>query len=91
MNDKGFNMTKEQLFDKIAKVVAHPHTTVTKHDNWRAAAIFLEMQEYFYNHTQAQEDCGAWIDVDYALDFDTFVEDTLTEEDLKEVGRILPR
>ena len=29
------------LFDTIARIIAHPHTTVTEHDRHRAAAALL--------------------------------------------------
>jgi transposase-like protein len=41
--------TQEQLydriFDRIKKVIAHPHVTITDHDKWRAAILLQLLAE----------------------------------------------
>lgn len=40
------NPALEELLDKVAKVIAHPHTTITEHDRERAAKVFLTFDPY---------------------------------------------
>jgi hypothetical protein len=46
---KGFSYTREELFECITKIVAHPHTAITKHDQSRALAIMVVFDDYFTN------------------------------------------
>ena len=56
--------TQEQLydriFDRIQKVIAHPHVIITDHDKWRAAILLqllVEDQEFVeYIFSQLTED-----------------------------------
>jgi hypothetical protein len=47
---KGFSYTREELFECITKIVAHPHTAITKHDQSRALAIMVVFDDYFSNY-----------------------------------------
>jgi len=57
-------LTQEQLynriFDRVKKVIAHPHVTITDHDKWRAAILLqllVEDQEFVeYIFSQLTED-----------------------------------
>ena len=48
---KAFSYTREELFECITKIVAHPHTVVTDHYKARAMAIFLTFADYLGNYT----------------------------------------
>lgn len=76
-NAPAFSYTKEELFNTIAKIVAHPHSVVTSHDQSRALAVFMVMDDYLSNYTQCQEDIGCWIDKSNATDFEEFVKEKL--------------
>lgn len=39
-------MTMDELFDVITKIIAHPHSAITKHDKLRAARVFLALDDY---------------------------------------------
>jgi hypothetical protein len=49
---KGFSYTREELFECITKIVAHPHTAITKHDQSRALAIMVVFDDYFTNYVR---------------------------------------
>ena len=55
---KGFSYTREELFECITKIVAHPHTAITKHDQSRALAIMVVFDDYFSNYTECDNNFG---------------------------------
>ena len=87
VDQKTFSMKVDELFDVITNIVAHPHTTVVKHDRERAAKIFLALQDYVYNHTECWENTGCFVS-EPALDFDTYLEGIFDEDELDEISRM---
>ena len=69
---KAFSYTRENLFECITKIVAHPHNTITEHDQSRAIAIMLVFEDYFTNHTQSDNNGGYCVYECDALDFQDF-------------------
>jgi hypothetical protein len=55
---KGFSYTREELFECITKIVAHPHTAITKHDQSRALAIMVVFDDYLSNYTESDNNLG---------------------------------
>jgi len=70
---KAFSYTREELFECITKIVAHPHNTITEHDQSRAIAIMLVFEDYFTNHTQSDNNGGHCVYECDELDFEDFV------------------
>ena len=77
---------REELFSCITKIIAHPHKTITEHDQSRALAIMMVFDDYLSNYTQCQEDIGCWIDKSDATDFEEFVKEKLGISDYDEVN-----
>jgi len=69
---KAFSYTREELFECITKIVAHPHHTITEHDQSRAIAIMLVFEDYLTNHTQSDNNGGYCVYECDALDFQDF-------------------
>lgn len=55
---KAFSYTREELFECITKIVAHPHTAITKHDQSRALAVMVVVDDYFTNYTESDNNGG---------------------------------
>ena len=55
---KAFSYTRENLFECITKIVAHPHKTITEHDQSRALAIMVVVDDYFTNYVQSDNNGG---------------------------------
>ena len=72
-NAKAFSYTKEELFDCITRIVAHPHTVVTEHDKARAMAIFLTFADYLDNYTESDNNHGHLIYESDSTDFEGYV------------------
>ena len=53
---KAFSYTREELFQCVKKIVAHPHTHLTSHDEARALAILLVFDDYLANFTHRDGD-----------------------------------
>ena len=70
---KGFSYTREELFECITKIVAHPHTAGTKHDQSRALAIMVVFDDYFSNYTESDNNGGYYVAERDATDFTDFV------------------
>ena len=70
---KAFSYTREELFECITKIVAHPHTAITKHDQSRALAIMVVFDDYFANYTQSDNNGGHCVYECDAMDFTDFV------------------
>ena len=70
---KGFSYTREELFECITKIVAHPHTAITKHDQSRALAIMVVFDDYFTNFCESDNNGGHCVYERDATDFIDFV------------------
>ena len=77
---KAFTYTREELFDCITKIVAHPHKVVTEHDKARAMAIFVTFSDYLGNYTESDNNHGHYIDECDAIDFEGYVMEMLNED-----------
>ena len=82
---KAFSYTREELFDCVARIVAHPHTVVTEHDKARAMAIFLTFGDYFGNYTESDSYGGHCVYECDATDFEGFVIEMFDDRDYGEV------
>jgi hypothetical protein len=70
---KAFSYTREELFECITKIVAHPHTSITQHDQSRALAIMVVFDDYFSNYAESDNDGGHYVYEQEATDFTDFV------------------
>ena len=70
---KAFSYTREELFECITKIVAHPHKTLTEHDKSRALAIMMVFDDYFTNYLQSDNNGGHCVYERDELDFEDFV------------------
>jgi hypothetical protein len=70
---KAFSYTREELFECITKIVAHPHKTITEHDQSRALAIMLVFEDYFSNFTESDNNGGYYVYEQESTDFTDFV------------------
>ena len=70
---KAFSYTREDLFECITKIVAHPHKTITEHDQSRALAIMVVFDDYFSNYTESDNNGGYCVYERDATDFTDFV------------------
>ena len=68
-----FSYTREELFQVITKIVAHPHNTVTEHDQSRALAIMLVFEDYFSNFLESDNNGSHYVYERDELDFEDFV------------------
>ena len=84
-NQPAFSIEVKELFDVVTNIVAHPHTAIVSHDKYRAAKIFLALQDYVSNHVQGIEGFGHFVYSEPALDFDTYVEDNFDEKELEQI------
>lgn len=82
---KAFSYTREELFDCVARIVAHPHTVITDHDKARTMAIFLTFDNYFGNYTESDFEGGHCVYEWDATDLEGFVMEMLDEEDYGEL------
>ena len=88
VNQKAFSMEIGELFDVITNIVAHPHTSIVKHDRERTAKIFLALQDYVSNHVQGQEGFGHFVMSEPALDFDTYLEGIFNEDEMYDIHKM---
>jgi hypothetical protein len=70
---KAFSYTREELFDCITRIVAHPHKTITEHDQSRALAIMVAFDDYFTNYTESDSSGGYCVYEQDATDLTDFV------------------
>ena len=70
---KAFSYTREELFQCLTKIVAHPHTAITKHDQSRALAIMVVIDDYLTNYTESDNNGGYYVAEQDATDFTDFV------------------
>ena len=68
-------MTKEELFEIVTKIIASPHTSITEHDKRRAIQVFLAFDEYLIDVDVAAGRC----DVGDEYDFGSYAEKILDE------------
>jgi hypothetical protein len=80
-----FSYTRENLFECIKKIVAHPHKTLTEHDEARALAILLVFEDYLANFTHRDGDGEYYIPECDELDFLDFVRFKLCIDDYDSV------
>lgn len=81
--------TPEYLLEKLAKIIAHPHTTILKHDIERAARILIEFDDYVGEHAQDQEDVNQpWINVDENFQFELYLKTNKDEDFMINVKKI---
>ena len=74
---KAFSYTRENLFECITKIVAHPHKTLTSHDESRALAIMVVVEDYFTNYVQSDNNGGYCVYECDAMDLTDFVRSKL--------------
>jgi 2-keto-4-pentenoate hydratase len=77
---KAFSYTPEELFDCITRIVAHPHKTITEHDQSRAMAIFLTFSDYLDNYTESDNSGGFCVYESDNTDFEGYVMGLMNEE-----------
>ena len=70
---KAFSYTREELFQCVKKIVAHPHTHLTSHDEARALAILLVFDDYFSNFLESDNNGSHYVYERDELDFEDFV------------------
>ena len=70
---KGFSYTREELFNTIKRIVAHPHKNLTSHDEARALAILVVFDDYFTNFCESDNNGGYYVYERDATDFTDFV------------------
>jgi len=70
---KAFSYTREELFECITRIVAHPHTAITQHDKSRAMAVFLTFADYLSNYTESDNNHGHVIYESDSTDFEGHV------------------
>ena len=80
-----FSYTRENLFECITKIVAHPHKTITEHDQSRALAIMVVVDDYFTNYVQSDNNGGYCVYECDAMDFTDFVRSKLGIGDYDEI------
>lgn len=74
---KPFGHTREELFECLKRIVAHPHKNITSHDEARALAILLVFEDYLANFTHRDGDGEYYIPECDELDFQDFVVEKL--------------
>ena len=58
-------MTKDELFDVVTKMIAHPHTAIVEHDKRRAIQVFLAFDEYLIDVDVAAGRCDVGDEYDF--------------------------
>ena len=69
---KPFGYTREELFECLKRIVAHPHKNITSHDEARALAIMVLFDDYFTNYTESDNNGGYYVYEQDATDFTDF-------------------
>jgi hypothetical protein len=78
---KAFSYTREELFGCITKIVAHPHKTITEHDQSRALAIMVVVDDYLTNFCESDNNGGYCVYEQQSTDFTEFVRFKLCIDD----------
>jgi len=76
-----FFYTREELFNTITKIVAHPHKTLTSHDESRALAIMVVVDDYLTNFCESDNNGGYCVYEQQSTDFTDFVRFKLCIDD----------
>lgn len=86
-----FSYTREELFQCVKKIVAHPHKNFTSHDEARALAILLVFDDYFTNYTESDNNGGYYVYERDETDFTDFVRFKLgiSDYDAVDVNEVL--
>jgi hypothetical protein len=79
-NAKAFTYSREELFDCITRIIAHPHFSITQHDVNRAMAIFLTFADYLSNYTQCDSNGEFVVYESDATDFEGLVLEMLGDK-----------
>ena len=87
-NAKAFSYTREELFDCIAKIVAHSSSVEA-----RTLAIFTVFDDYFTNYTESDNNGGHCVYEQDSTDFTDFVRFKLGigDYDAVDVNEVLKR
>ena len=83
---KAFSYTREELFECITRIVAHPHKTITEHDQSRALAIMVVFDDYFTNFCESDNNGGYYVYERDETDFTDFVRFKLGIDDYDAVN-----
>jgi hypothetical protein len=83
---KAFSYTREELFQCLTKIVAHPHKTITEHDQSRALAIMVLFDDYFSNFCESDNNGGFYVYERDETDFIDFVRFKLGIDDYDTVN-----
>ena len=88
---KAFSYTREELFTTITNIVAHPHKTITEHDQSRALAIMVVFDDYFTNFCESDNNGGYCVYECDATDLTDFVRSKLgiSDYDAVDVNEVL--
>jgi len=81
---KAFSYTRKELFTTIVNIIAYPNknkTIPTEHDQSRALAIMLVVDDYFTNYVQSDNNGGYCVYECDAMDFTEFVRSKLCIDD----------
>lgn len=70
---KAFSYIREELFECITKIVAHPNNVITDQDKSRALAIMVVVDDYFANYTESDNNGGYYVYERDETDFTDFV------------------
>lgn len=81
-----FSYTREELFNCITKIVSHPHSVVTSHDESRALAIMVVFDDYFTNFCESDNNGSHCVYERDATDFTDFVRFKLGIDDYDAVN-----
>ena len=83
---KAFSYTREELFSCICRIIAHPHSVVTSHDEARALAILVVFDDYLTNYTESDNNGGYYVAEWEQTDFINFVRFKLGIDDYDAVN-----
>ena len=82
---KAFSYTREELFNTIKRIVAHPHKNLTSHDEARALAILTVFDDYLTNFSESDNNGGYCVYECDATDLTDFVRFKLGIDDYDRV------
>ena len=71
--EKAFTYNREELFKCITNIVAHPHKTITEHDQSRALAIMVVFDDYLTNFCESDNNGAYYVYERDETDFTDFV------------------
>ncbi len=52
-------MTKDELFEVVCRIIAHPHSQICEHDKRRAIQVFLAFDDFLIDNLEGycSDDC----------------------------------